>query len=295
MFIKLKDHYSIIAEKNNFVIYNSVMSKFDFIIRIEDEKKRELLEKLQEPLDLDKFEKEDEIFLKAMIKKYLHKFLEEVPEKSIDAEIERNKQVQKFLVLHKDAFDLTDYALLALVKESLYRTAFIFIGFKENNSFFRGFNTAFVNSLEEITFEENEVYVINPLLFSREAIKSFEEKALEKKCIRLYVKENLRFLEIGPTLFAKDFGCYCCNEIGKLNNLEESIESVWVSGELSDMAFSLIESELLKISRKIIESLVEDITISKGKVFCLDKYKMEAEQREIEPNEKCLICQGERI
>ena len=58
----------------------------------------------------------------------------------------------------------------------------------------------------------------------------------------------------------------------------------------SDLLISLLQTEVIKLFPELIECMMQDNTLSKGKVFTLDKFDMSADQEAFGINVNCRVC-----
>ncbi len=287
MYIRMKHKYSLIVRNNNIAIYDADKDNICYRMKLSDIRVIELLERLRMPLYLNDETEQDTTLIKGLLSKYLSDYFEEVDRDSYLNECIRNNKINRFHDLYKNGYDLNGQALMALVRKVLYMNRFVFIGFEQLPEYYGVYHYKIQTDEEVIEFNSNDIYIINIAKVSWTWMKKFEKLSLRSGAIRLYVRENNRYLQIGPTLNDHDFGCLFCDR--RLENLYVETE---LFDELSPIGSALLEMELIKICRCMIEATIEDITISNGKFFVLDKYTMEAKQEDKIIDVNCKLCGG---
>ena len=190
--------------------------------------------------------------------------------------------INEFINLNRDAYEMEKWAFFAAVKHVVWDSEIIYVGKTDLEKCFEELNWNSAETLDDSNLKENNLYVINLNEVDAEKIESFERIAVENSLARLYICEDFSHIWIGPALYGNQFGCLMCNDYAK--------DKMVTNRTPSDLLISLLKIEVIKLFPELIECMMQDNTLSKGKVFTLDKFDMSADQEAFGINVNCRVC-----
>lgn len=285
MYYIVDSNYSVIEEKDNIVFWDIEADSIKAIFHIDKAGEYQLADFLNNPIDTENIKADWELFFhKILENEKLSSFFHMVDEETYLSEKEKITRINEYIELNASAYQMEKGALFAIVKHVVYKTPFIVVGNEDLSQALKGLITIHTESLENIEKDSRCVYIINCDEIDSASIEKFEKLAVQENLARLFLRENKRELQIGPMLYGNQFGCFKCDIE------EESIDEK--ETHYSDLLKSLLYYEIIKVAPRLIECLMQDNTISKGKRFVLNKFDFSAEQLEHKFDINCSICSG---
>lgn len=278
-------NYSVIEENDNIVFWDIEANLVKAIFHIDKAGKYQLADFLNNPIDTSKIKAVcAEFFNKILSNKKLSSFFQMVDEETYLSEKEKIERINEYVELNASAYQMEKGALFAAVKYVVYKTKFIVVGNEDLSQPLRGLITIHAKDLENIEKDSKYVYVINCDRVDYASIEKFEKMAAQENLARLFLKENTKELQIGPMLYGNQFGCFICDAKEKL--IGEKV------AHYSGLMKELLYYEIIKVAPRLIECLMQDNTLSKGKKFILNKFDFFAYQSEHQFDINCSICSG---
>ncbi|HLQ70500.1 MAG TPA: hypothetical protein VK142_01765, partial [Bacillota bacterium] len=292
MIYKLQDAYYIISEGNHIGFYNLPEAKFDTLLKVDNQNVRKLFLKLNRPFDIDELPHVEQTFVKKILKQYFNPYFAEIDKETLMWERHKHRNLDGFLSLNGQAFDLDLQGLGALVKETINYTTYCFVTDLEKTyeDQFPGY------TIRHMTYQQlkgqdidwyNTIFIVDSQSMTDDQLWQFEKKCLETQVIRMYFREDKETIVIGPTFIGEEFGCLFCSGQSTAHIKNEKKRSGYNC--FSMLTLSLISTEMLKISRKVVSALIDDNTISKGKHMTLSKYNLSANEYEVKPDVDCRL------
>ena len=278
-------NYSVIEEKNNIAFWDIESNSIKAIFHIDKAGEYQLADFLNNPIDTDNVKDIwAEFFNKILLNEKFSSFFHIVDKETYLSEKEKITRINEFVELNASAYQMEKGALFAAVKYVVYKTKFIVVGNVDLSQTLRGLINIHTKDLENMEKDSKYVYIIDCNEVGNFGIEKFEKLAIQENLARLYLMENAKELQIGPMLYGNQFGCYKCD-------VRESLTDEKVTN-YSDLMKGLLYYEIIKVAPRLIECLMQDNTISKGKKFILNKFDFLAYQQDHHFDINCSICSG---
>jgi|GEM_PF-1372550 len=283
---------SLICEKQTVGIYDLNLNRFIDIISVKDQKIFKLFEALNYPCSMDNLPGLKDFINSPLYQKRWKRYFSVFTKKEYDQIKPYFDKIYDFNQRFKKAFELKDGGLFCLIKRAFLFTKIYVLGKKidftkkglETNYIdIQEIKTKFNSDLDEKNFK-HEIYIIFPENCSKKELEELEQIFSINKVTRLYVSETSDFIKIGPCLIGNDYGCYFCNDVFE----EHQEEDTYITNP-SDLLMALLSEEIPKLYPILLESAIDDYTLSKGKIFKLNKFDLSAEEVEYIININCNI------
>lgn len=113
----------------------------------------------------------------------------------------------------------------------------------------------------------------------------FNKLMVQKNISWSLLASNSEELIIGPTFFPDQMGCIQCGFEKSLFVNKNNI----MSYEASIMA-GILASDLPKIIGQMPEAIVEDISITLGRAFCVNRKTLDGESKDVKADIMCDVC-----
>lgn len=278
-------NYSVVEEKDNIVFWNIESDSLKAIFHIDKAGEYQIADFLNNPIDTsDTKVIWAEFFNKILANEKLSSFFHMVDKDTYLSEKEKIARINEYVNLNLSAYQMEKGALFAAVKYVVYKTKFVVVGNKDLSQTLKGLISIQAKNFENIEEDSRYVYIIDCNEIDSASIEKFEKLAVQKNLARLFLRETAKELQIGPMLYGDQFGCFKCDAGGDLAG--EKVTHY--SGLMKDLLYY----EIIKVAPRLIECLMQDNTISKGKRFVLDKFDFSAYQLEHHFDINCSICSG---
>lgn len=285
MYYVVDCNYSVIEEKDNIVFWDIEADSLKAIFHIDKAEKYQLADFLNNPIDTSNTKGIwAEFFNKILSNEKLSSFFHKVDEDTYLSEKEKIARINEYVDLNSIAYQMKKGALFAAVKYVVYKTKFIVVGNEDLFQPLKGLISIQAKNFENIEADSRYVYIIDCNGMDCDSIEKFEKLAVQKNLARLFLRETTKELQIGPMLYGNQFGCFKCDAGGDLAGEEVT--------HYSTLMKELLYYEIIKVAPRLIECLMRDNTISKGKKFVLNKFDFSAYQLEHHFNINCSICSG---
>ncbi|MGN0396192.1 MAG: hypothetical protein ACI4EF_12580 [Coprococcus sp.] len=283
MFYIIDSLYSVIEEKDNVAFFDIETKKVMASFHIKKSHENNVAKLLNNPIDTNKLDGVWKKYFDMIVNKHnIFRFFLKVDEDIFKKEQNRFDRINEYVELNKNAYDMEEWALFAAVKLAVSKTCFCYIGKADFGNSFKGLHFAQYDNIREIKITKGNIYIIDSNENDFRDIEKFERIAVKEDLTRLYIKENARGLQIGPALYGSQFGCYLCNNHDNRDSFSKM--------QISELLRGLLDTELIKLSPNLIECMMQDNTISKGKIFYLDKYDLSAYQQDYICDINCKLC-----
>ncbi|MFJ6266041.1 hypothetical protein ACIQGW_13710 [Lysinibacillus xylanilyticus] len=136
----------------------------------------------------------------------------------------------------------------------------------------------------ESYIDQKTIFLIELDRNKAEEIYEIESFMNEQKRTRIYYFADVNKIVIGPGLIGREYGCLFCEE----HYFKSSDSNIDKSS--SRLIADLLYYELPKFDDNLLLFLNEDITLTKGKIFTLNKSNFEATDQYQNRNISCEIC-----
>lgn len=142
--------------------------------------------------------------------------------------------------------------------------------------------------MNEKNFElkKDALYIVDEGGFDNHFIKKTEEIFAENEVSRLYISETEEEIIVGPGLFGNDYGCRICQ---KRKNGNYKINR-YISKDGKDLIRKYLRFELPYYQKQIVELIKDDIYLTKGKIFTVNKNSFDAKLRYVLRDINCPTC-----
>lgn len=283
MYYIIRDRYSIINEKDNIAFYDIKTKRMINVFNIKGSTEYNIAELLNNPINTELLDEVWSRYWKLITgnNSIMHFFVQ-VDEFVYLNEKKKYDCINEFININSDAYEMEKWAFFAAVKHVVWNSEIIYVGKTNLKKYFEELNWNSAEIFDDSNLKENNLYVINMNEVDADTLESFERIAVENNLARLYIYEDFSHIWIGPALYGNQFGCLMCNNYAN--------DKMITNRTPSDLLISLLKTEVIKLFPELIECLMQDNTLSKGKVFELDKFDMSAVQEAFGINVNCRVC-----
>lgn len=283
MYYIIRDGYSVINEKDNIAFYDIRTKRMINVFNIKGSTEYNVAELLNNPINTEHLDEVWSRYWKLITNNNsIMQFFVQVDEFAYLDEKKKYDCINEFINLNRAAYEMEMWAFFAAVKHVVWDSEVIYVGKTALEKCFEELNWNSMETLDDSSLKENNLYVINLNEVDVGKLEYFERIAVKNNLARLYICEDFSHIWIGPTLYGNQFGCRMCNDYSK--------DKIVTNRTPSDLLISLLKTEVIKLFPELIECMMKDNTLSKGKVFTLDKFDMSADQEAFEINVNCRVC-----
>lgn len=278
----LHDSISLVTEKQTLGVLDLDEQRFLTILRVPDPRALQALAALNYPTADEAVPVE----ARRILSDYLHEVTGGQEQRTRAA----YQRIRRFNRLHRSDLDLGDASVFALLKRTVTRTVFRFVGAR-----WQGIEEALPGLLIEHVPEllpsrgpQDVVHVIDLQSVTPKALADFERAARKHDATRLLVSSTDRGLDLGPTLHGADGACAFCDDVGLPDRAGHELGT---GDQLLDpLLIALLDRELLAIVPRVLEVMRRDITITNAKRFIVDQTDLSAYGRETHRRAGCPLC-----
>jgi hypothetical protein len=281
------EKYHLIKEREFIAIYNIRDQKVERLIKVEPQ-----YEEVYLKINDTKWVSEQQ----GQWSELLNKLNRLCPDLILDLD---DRTVGQMILLENaaEAFAESNYTFYSLHKEMIllnvkeillyYQIINFSMRTQLNFSLFKHFENR--NTLPDTTRDNPmEINLIDNSSYNNDILMSYETEMIRKNGIRIYYQDTGKEIVLGAGFVGNDYGCLFCNK----ENLSLSRA---ITIEISALLSSLLQFELIKYNRNLLAFLNEDITLTKGKKFMIDKSTFEARDIHNKRNSSCICCTNQFI
>ncbi|MGX7150815.1 hypothetical protein [Enterococcus ureasiticus] len=283
MLIKNKK-YHLIKEQELIAIYNIQEQKVEKLIKVDPLLIECYLEVNSTKAIAEQQEKYHHVL--TNLQKAWPDLIVDMDGEKLEQLIELEEAAREFARLNHHYFSLKEEMIFINVKETL--------SFYTVNNFSKSvdFKFSLLKDIHQYTAfsnkkkgEQKEINLIDIASFEKEELQYFETMMLRDDSIRIYYYNTVQDVVLGEGLVGSDYGCLFCNK-------DELPDTSEITAEVSSLIASLLQFEIIKYNRNLLAFLNEDITLTKGKKFLINKSTFEAQDIHIKRSSVCTCCAG---